>query len=254
MRADLVLCLSFFSRVPLPGSWFPARPRALAEAATMVPVAGALIGLVPAAILLLGAAIKLSALVTAALAIAGLVLITGALHEDGLADCADGFGGGVAADQKLAIMRDSRLGTFGACALTLVLLLRIGTLAGLIGHAPAMAAGIVVSVAALSRTAALVPALLLRPARAEGLGARMGRPSGTIFIRTLLIAGLAAIPLLFLEPIRTMLALGLAALATLSIVHLAARQIGGQTGDVAGAVQQAVETSMLIGFSIGLAN
>ena len=100
---------------------------------------------------------------------------TGALHEDGLADVADGFGGGATRARKLEIMRDSRIGAYGAIAIALALILRVGALAAALDGGFWRAALSLMLVAALSRAAALTPLALLPPARADGAGAAAGR-------------------------------------------------------------------------------
>ena len=114
-------------------------------------------------------------IVAAGLAIAALAASTGALHEDGLADVADGFGGGATRERKLEIMRDSRIGAFGATALALSLILRTGALAAALSAGLGFAAASLVLVSGVSRAGALFPLALLDPARSEGAGASAGR-------------------------------------------------------------------------------
>ena len=253
--ADLLIALRFLSRLPVPATDREAALGAggLAAAVIMVPVAGAIIGLGPAAMLVALAAWGVAPPVAGAAALAALVAVTGALHEDGLADCADGFGGGGTREHKLAIMRDSRLGTYGACALALSLVARAAALASLGTEGPAMAMAAIVATAALSRGLAMLPLVLLPPARVDGSGAASARPNsrrlagalalGMVFA---LLPALAGAPL-----IRVTLASGLALMAALALASLAHRQIGGQTGDVAGATQQVAEVTMLLVLSAG---
>ena len=130
---DLLACLRFFTRLPLPALPFDQSPHAppdMARIALMAPVAGAIIGAIAALALAIANLLGMPPLLGAALAIAALVIATGALHEDGLADVADGFGGGATRARKLEIMRDSRVGAYGAAALALALILRVAALAG----------------------------------------------------------------------------------------------------------------------------
>jgi adenosylcobinamide-GDP ribazoletransferase len=255
---DLVACLRFFSRLPLPALPFEASPHAppdIARLALMAPVAGAIIGAIAALALAIATALGLPPFVAAALAIAALVLATGALHEDGLADVADGFGGGATVAQKLDIMRDSRIGAFGAAALFLSLILRIAALTALAGHGLALGVGGLILAAAASRAFALLPLALLPPARADGLGvvaARL-RAGGASAAggAALLIAALLGLIVLGLG--HALLGFALAFAAALAMTSLARRQIGGQTGDVAGAAQQLAEIACLIGLLIGRA-
>jgi adenosylcobinamide-GDP ribazoletransferase len=248
--ADLVICLRFFSRLPLPASQREADlgPAALAQAVAGVPLAGAIIALLPGAVLLAAQGLALPSQLAAALAIATLVLVTGALHEDGLADCADGFGGGRTRERKLAIMRDSRIGTFGACAIGLALYLRVTALAVIASHAPWRAATTLVVAAAVSRTACLLPLVVLPPARTDGLGNSAGRPSPRRYAAAVILAfGLSA--LLWgagVDPARVGVADLAGAVSAVAFCALARRQIGGQTGDIAGATQQIVEIAMLL--------
>lgn len=243
---DFFACLGFFSRLPVPAR---AAVRPLAEATAMIPLAGAAIGCGPALVLLAASALGVPPILAGAFAVASLVATTGALHEDGLGDCADGFGGGATRERKLAIMRDSRIGTFAACAIALSLLIRVEALAHLAAHSPARAAGALIASAALSRAFCLWPLALLPPARGDGLGAGAGRPrAGDLALAFLIacaigaaLAGRAILP-----------AAAFAGVAALAVTGLAWRQIGGQTGDVAGAVQQVAEIACLTLFASAL--
>jgi adenosylcobinamide-GDP ribazoletransferase len=125
MRAAFV----FFSRVPVGG--FPYRPRDWHWALAHLPLVGVAVGCVSAGVFALAAGAGLPPLVTAALALAASVWLTGALHEDGLADSADGLGGGATRERALEIMKDSRIGSYGALALLLSTLIRAGSIAAL---------------------------------------------------------------------------------------------------------------------------
>src|SRR5208283_4375832 len=207
------------------------------------PVAGAVVGLVGAVALAAAEALGLPPFVAAALAVAALVAATGALHEDGLADVADGFGGGATREKKLEIMRDSRLGSYGALALALALMLRVAPLAALTERGLGLAIFALVCAGAVSRTAGLLPLLLSAPARRDGAGAAVPRPTGEATRLALILAGAASAPLLFagLSVSQVLGAEIAAALAAFAVTRLAERQIGGYTGDVLGAAQQAAE-------------
>jgi adenosylcobinamide-GDP ribazoletransferase len=173
--------------------------------------------------------------------IAGLAL-TGALHEDGLADTVDGFGGGHSCEQKLAIMRDSRHGTFGVIALVLSLGLR-GVVLGTIGDPIRVALSLI---AAHSASRGALPMLmhLLTPARDDGLAAAAGRPS--LVVATIAAVIAAAITLALLGPAVGAIAL-VADCAMLALAALLARrQIGGYTGDVLGFFEQIGEIVILL--------
>ncbi len=219
------------------------------------PLAGAIVGLVGSVALALAELLGLPPLLSAGLATAALVAATGALHEDGLADVADGFGGGATRARKLEIMRDSRIGAFGATALALALLIRVGALASALSHGFWSAAGALIVVAALSRGGALMPLALLDPARAEGAGAAAGRLQLQAFaaawgaaVVVAFIVGAAGIGLG-----RAVAGLIAGASGAAAMTALAGRQIGGQTGDVAGAAQQWAEIAGWCGLLIGAA-
>jgi adenosylcobinamide-GDP ribazoletransferase len=244
---DTLACLRFYSRLDAPivpssaELRFPAALRAL-------PVAGGIIGGCGAVALLFARAIGLPPSPAAVCAIAALVAVTGGLHEDGLADLADGFGGGATRHQKLDIMRDSRLGSYGGAALALALLARIAALAALTERGLWLAMFALVATGALSRVAGLAPLLLLPPARRDGAGAVVVRPDFAALRLALLLCGALAAPL-YLAGLSLPQILGAAAAATLAAIavsNLADRQIGGYTGDVLGGAQQAAEIACLL--------
>jgi adenosylcobinamide-GDP ribazoletransferase len=253
--SDLLACLRFYTGLPLPA--VEADPHTMPDfsrAAALVPIAGALIGLSGALVLTLAASLGLAPLAAATVAIGFLVLITGAMHEDGLADLCDGFGGGATAERKLEIMKDSRIGTYGAVALVLSLLLRVGTLAGLVAVDLRLATAVLIAAAAISRAAGLLPLVLLSPARTFGAGFAAARPSARAFGIAAALAFLCAcLPLLAGGTLPQIIAGYIVALlAAYGMTALARRQIGGHTGDVAGAAQQAAEIAILLVFSSGL--
>jgi adenosylcobinamide-GDP ribazoletransferase len=245
--ADLTDFLRFYSRLPVPAGRGAGMPD-FARAAWAAPVAGAIIGACGAAILLLARYAGLSPAPAAVCAIASLVIVTGALHEDGLADVADGFGGGATRERKLDIMRDSRLGAYGACALFLALLLRAAALAAMTEQGGVLAALALISAGAVSRVAGLAPMLTLAPARADGAGASAARPTGKALRAAIVIAALFSLaPALAGLPLRRIALADLAApLAAAYVAGLARRRIGGYTGDVLGAAQQAAEVGVLL--------
>lgn len=192
------------------------------------------------------AALGLPPAVAAWAAIGAGLLATGALHEDGLADFADGLGGGRDRESKLAIMRDSRIGSYGVLALLVALGARaacLGELAGAtgaIGAAGAAGAAAFVGLAALSRGCMIVAADGLKPARADGLGRGMAAPAGGW--RTWIGVALAVACAAPLGVPGLMAALAMA-VAAATLAWVAKRQIGGQTGDVLGAIQAVAETT-----------
>jgi adenosylcobinamide-GDP ribazoletransferase len=213
----------------------------LAASVTMFPVVGLLVGLFGALVYAAAATLGLPPLLAAVLAIAALAWATGAMHEDGLADLADGLGGATRA-QRLEIMRDPRVGSFGVIALLLALLARAGALAALAG--PAEVAAALVAAATWSR-ALLPPALLALPrARIDGLAAQAGRPHPARVAAAAAIAILTA--LMLLPPLVAVIAIVVAALAGAMPALMAFRRLGGITGDVLGAIQQVAEIAFLL--------
>jgi adenosylcobinamide-GDP ribazoletransferase len=243
-QRDVMLAYGFLTRLPVTIRQ-PAAPGELGRALRLAPLVGLVVGV-------LGALVGWIAIVglglppwpAAFLVLGTTIWITGALHEDGLADVADGWGGASERRRKLAIMRDSRIGTFGVLALILSVGLRAAALAALAALAgPEAITAVLIAAHSLSRGLLPPVMLMLVPARDEGLAATAGRPAVPDVLiglgLALLIAVLAAGAL--------GLGLGLAALAAAALTGLIAlRQIGGYTGDVLGAVQQAAEVAVLL--------
>lgn len=248
---DLAACLRFYSRLPAPARADSAAMPDFRRAARALPLAGAVIGACGGGALLLARLVGVPALPACVLAIAMLVAVTGALHEDGLADTADGFGGGATRERKLKIMRDSRLGTYGAAALVLALLLRVTALGALIERGAFLAALALIAAAAVSRTAGLLPLVSLAPARADGAGAASAKPgSDAVRMAAVLAVLLSLLPAFAGLSLGSIVFADLAALlAAAWVARLAERQIGGYTGDVLGAAQQAAEIAMLLALS-----
>lgn len=238
---DLRIASSFVTIVPVASSK-PAADGTIARATWALPVAGLLVGLAGAASYALASKLGLTAGIAALLALATTTAITGALHEDGLADTADGLGGGRTRERKLEIMRDSRIGTFGVCALIASFALRWSALASIAAPLQVGAALIAAHVAAR----AVLPAFMrfVPPARPDGLSARAGQPPiesvGAAALLGVIVLGIAV------GPLATLSAIILLALAAAFLAWLATRQIGGQTGDVLGAVEQTAEIIVLL--------
>jgi len=234
--ADIARATALLTRLPLGGDG--ERRGACAWAYPLAGLAVALIaGLGAWIVLCLG----LPALPAAGIALALGALVTGALHEDGLADTADGFWGGADPARRLEIMRDSRIGTYGVVALLLGFGLRWSALAMLFAEGAVFAP--LIAAAVLSR--AVLPGMLrlLPPARRDGLGAAQGVPpreavlagAGIAIVLALLTAGFCG------AIVGTALAIAVAAIAGMA----ARARIGGHTGDVLGATQQAAEIAVL---------
>ncbi|MGZ8367931.1 MAG: adenosylcobinamide-GDP ribazoletransferase [Rhodoplanes sp.] len=238
---DIKIAVLFLTRLPFAHA-APVEGADIARAGWAMPIAGALVGAIGAAVYWLAFRLGLAPLVCATLTVAATLGVTGCLHEDGLADTADGFGGGATRERKLAIMRDSRTGTYGACALVLSILLRVGSLAAL--AEPALVAPALIAAHVAARATLPIFMRLTPPARADGLSAGAGRPSLGAAVTAGLI-GAAALALAL--PVTTAF-IGMMALAAAigCIAWISNRQIGGQTGDVAGALEQAGESLVLL--------
>lgn len=255
---DVAAAIAFFSRMPTGGGVSHAaedHTRPLAEAVRALPVAALAIALPAAIAMWFVAALGLSPLVAATVGVATVAATTGALHEDGLADVADGFWGGRDKAHALEIMRDSRIGTYGTLAVVFAALLRVALLAEAIGAAgPLAAAGLLLATAAVSRTVLLYPWVALPPARRDGLAAHFGAPRLPVF-RVAVLTGLA-IALVLAGTVNlsgTLVGILAAAGAGSAVARLADRKIGGHTGDVLGATQQLAEIAFLGGVLIFLA-
>jgi adenosylcobinamide-GDP ribazoletransferase len=238
---ELKASIAFCTRLPFARAT-PEAARALGQAAWAFPVVGIVVGLVGAVTYVLAHRLGVPTWPAAALSVAATLVVTGALHEDGLADTVDGFGGGGTRQQKLDIMRDSRTGAYGVCALVLSLLLRIGALASF-ADAPGIIWALLASHGAARAT---MPALmwLLPPARSDGLSYEAGQPTGESMAAA---AAIALVILLFcLHPARGVIAAVFLIAATALVAWLSARQIDGQTGDVVGALEQVGEIVVLL--------
>ncbi|MBZ9797978.1 adenosylcobinamide-GDP ribazoletransferase [Mesorhizobium sp. ES1-4] len=242
---DIALCLVFFTRLPLPV--FDFRGRDLAAAIWAAPIAGLVVGLIGAIVFATAERFGLAMGPSAALALVATVLTTGCLHEDGLSDVADGFGGGKSRGRKLEIMRDSRIGAYGAMALALSLLIRWSALSQVVEPTQALFALLAAHAASRGVLGGLMH--LLPPARSDGLSANAGTVS-----RETAVAGtvLGAIPLLLLGPGGAIAALILLGLLFAAFHALCLNQIDGQTGDTVGALQQLSEIAVLLVASVAL--
>ncbi len=239
-----LLALQFLTRLPLPAelAWSADR---FSRTPRWYPAVGALVGGLQA-VFWFGAAMVFPPTIAAILTVASALLLTGAFHEDGFADAVDGLGGGTTREHVLEIMRDSRIGTYGAAALGLALALKIACLAVL----PAAAVpAVLIATEAASRAASVEVIATGRYLRDSGIakpvangldadGLRLARAS----------AGLALLPALLVLPATA----SAAALVGLLLGYAATRRaferrLGGYTGDCLGAVQQAA----LLGFLLG---
>ncbi len=242
-RAALVLLTRFPSGAGAENIPFDYR-----RAARMFPLVGVVVGAIGGIILVLGGVFGVPALVTAGLVVAATVALTGALHEDGFADTADGFGGGGTTTRKLEIMDDSRIGTFGAVAVTLSILLRVAALAALIPAGGFRAAAALIAAEAVSRGGMVQLWHDLPPARPGGLADRAGPPDDRA--ARVAVAVSALVVVMFIVPTFGLWAALSGCAAVIGVgfgcAALFINQIGGQTGDALGASQQCMAIGLLV--------
>lgn len=238
----LICAIQFLTRVPTP--WLATfEPGWITRSARYFPLVGQGVGAASALVLVLAERVW-SPPVAAVLAIAVGVLITGAFHEDGLADTADGLGGGQTAERRLEIMKDSRIGTYGACALVLTLALKAAVLA----MTPvATAAVMLLSAHGLGRAAAVVVMRATPYAPSGEAGKWKPVPDGVQTSEVLIALVIASWPLALLPLDAALAGLALGSALTVALALLARRLIGGHTGDVLGAVEQVFEVGFLLG-------
>lgn len=240
---DLALALVWLTRLPM-GRWLGRSPPPLAAAVWAFPVVGLVAGSVAAAVLALAVWLGLPLAASVVLAMLGQIWLTGALHEDGLADYADGCG---ARDRNraLEIMRDSRIGTYGVLALIGTVALRGTALVALAQASVADACLALIAAGVLSRAGMAAALAWMPPARRDGLGQGAGRVEPARLAVALSIAVLTA---LACDAIPAALA---CAAAQFWLARAARRRLGGQTGDVLGAIQQVGEVAVLLVLATG---
>ena len=248
LLADIVMGVRFFSRYPLPG--FAHEAPSFNRMAPALGFTGVVLGFIPAAFLVVLAFLGLPPLVAAGMSVAVYVVSTGAMAEDALADSADGLFGGNSIADRLEILRDSRHGTYGVTALVLFLLIRVGILAAAISLSPWIAACLWVGATTLARSGALWLARSLPPARRDGSGATAGVMGLVPFAAGLGISMLMVFILVGPFAGWWGLALALCVSAALAVgwEKLCKKLVGGQTGDLIGALQALLEIALLTTF------
>jgi len=242
---DLQICLGFLTRIPVPGGPAVNNP-SLAEASRFFPVIGILLAAISVFVLVGAQTLGLPHAAAILLALLSITLISGGLHEDGLADTADGLGGGYDKERSLEIMSDSRIGSFGVLALIFCVGLKWVSLGSLPEHGAALTL-----FGAIVASRGLLPIFMryVPPAKEDGLSAGAGQPS---FDRVAVSAGISLLVVYFVFGFW----LGLVAIiATIVVTGLFAwwvtRKIGGQTGDILGAVQQISEVCFILAAASG---
>ena len=243
--------LQFFTRIPVP-RWVGHTAEQLNQAARYFPLVGALVGVVAGLVLWLGVQIfPLS--VALVLSMAASIWLTGAFHEDGLSDYADGMGGAYTREKILAIMKDSRVGAYGVIALILALLLKYEALLALASRYPLLQlCAMLVAAHALSRLLALGVMWRLpyvreeESARAKPLAQQLSVASAVIALLT----GALALTLLYFCGVKLLNIISMLFISLVLLLLLARqmhKQLGGYTGDCLGAVQQITEVGLYLG-------
>jgi adenosylcobinamide-GDP ribazoletransferase len=254
---DYLLAVQFFTRIPITGrlaEWVGYSPEQLRASAAHFPGVGLLVGAVAAGVFTGVQALlpesTFAPLLAAALSTVATVLLTGGFHEDGLADVADGLGGSYDRERALEIMKDSRVGAFGALALVLALLCKVALLAGW-AIAAALVLGHVVSRG--------LPLLLIRWLPHVGdTATSKSKPLADSISSSALWMAFAwcfmplALGLLALEAINLIVACTCAVLALLWMARLFRRRLQGFTGDCLGATQQVCEIAFYFGLAATL--
>lgn len=256
-----LLALQFFTRIPITGAlarWVGFSPAMLRESAGHFPGVGWVVGACGAAVFGLGLVLltgEAGALAAALLCVIATIWLTGAFHEDGLADVADGLGGSPDRARALEIMKDSRIGAFGAIALLLAIGLKVALLATIAGQDELAAAGAVLAAHVLSRYA---PLFVMRALPYVGGEGGKAKPLADAISGSSLAAATAwslpAVALLFaLQPLANALAAGLLAAAVTGwLIHRFGQRLAGFTGDCLGATQQVCELALYLGLAVQL--
>jgi len=245
---DLLMGIRFFSRLPTGNA--PHRRPNLTRMALALPFASLAIGIGPVLVLLGLEWLNVPHYFAAALAVAAMVAVTGGMAEDALADALDGLFGGHDVEARLAIMKDSRHGTYGVCAIALLLALRIAAI-GAIAN-PLEAAGVWLAATVMARSGALWLTVALPAARTGGAAAAAGQVSRQAFgIGAVFMVVLSFVLAAFAVSVAGLVvAYALGALVVWGWVTLCRRLIGGQTGDLIGALMALVEVAVLTGFMV----
>jgi adenosylcobinamide-GDP ribazoletransferase len=251
LPGDLVHAIRFLTVVRMPDRGDAMSPDWLARAMKYFPLVGVGIGFTSALVLLVANEFW-SPEISALLAVTASIVLTSALHEDGLADTADAFGGGWTAEKRLAIMKDSRIGTYGALALGIGVLLRVTAVADL-----PMWAGPTALIAAHAAARA-APAFVFNHLSYAGDTAAMKVSYADAHVRpgeirfALMVVVLAALPLAGVSLEAALVGWVCGALPAWSLARWSRRLIGGYTGDVLGAVEQVFEIGFLLGVAAAL--
>ncbi len=241
---DPLVALALLTRLPLPALPDAAFERQ-AQASWAYPLVGVIVGTISAVIAGIALSVGLPAWIAAGLALTAQIITTGAMHEDGLADTADGFWGGWTVERRLEIMKDSNIGTYGVLALVLSVGLRWAALSVVMSHS----VWTLIAVGVASRMG--LPALMsvLPRVRPGGLSDRVGEPPTP----SVLVSGFIGLVLVgVLLGAEVAVAVLATILAVWSCGAIARKKVGGQTGDVLGATQQITELACLLALAASL--
>ncbi len=235
---DILAAFSLLTRLPVPVDHARAGTRA-GIAVWAYPLVGAVVGMLGAASGYLALWLGVNPAMAAILAIAVAALITGALHEDGIADCADGLGGGYTPARRLEIMKDSRVGAFGVTALILVLGARWSGTEALL---PQTTLPVFAAIGAASRLPMVLAMVAMPLAQSGGMAASVGKPPLLAVSIALLISLLICIAAFGISGVLLVL---VGTVAAAPLWYAAQRTIGGYSGDVLGGSQQLAEVAAL---------
>jgi adenosylcobinamide-GDP ribazoletransferase len=247
---DFVMGMRFYSRFPMGER--PHETPSLSRMAPAVPFASLAIGFLPALVMMGLCWATAPAFFAAAIGVGLMVVLTGAMSEDALADAADGLFGGATVERRLEIMRDSRHGTYGVVAIVLYLVIRIAAFGSIAAVNPLAAGALMLAASMLGRTGALWLSVELPAAREGGASASAGRVTRHAFA----IGAALAVVLTFVlaGPFTTVVGVGLALLAAagtaMAWVWACRSLVGGQTGDLIGALGALIEVAALTAFAI----
>lgn len=240
MIQKFLIVLSFFTRIPVGKRNFSSLT--LADLVAFFPIAGAIIGLLDGGFYLVMLKFGLSASISAWLTVIFHLLLTGGLHEDGLADTADGLASGRNREQKLAIMHDSRIGSYGVIALVTIISLRANIIASFDNSLQILPIFIVTAACSRSLLAVFMRSVVY--ARSDGLAVEAGKPA---LAQTTIAISLGVCSLLLLGKI-AVISMAIFALIIIYIIirWIVIKNFGGITGDTLGAAQQISEIALLI--------
>jgi adenosylcobinamide-GDP ribazoletransferase len=250
---DIARATGFLSRLQMPARHFDGHDGSLTRASGMFPAAGLIIGLCPGLLVLMLSMLNANAALTAIVALVCLIGVTGALHEDGLADSADAFGARGGREHMLEIMKDSRIGTYGVLVLIISFALRAVSLTIILSVLGGWSTFLMLlAVAAASRAAMVWHWNALPPARQNGVAASVGAPDDNARTVALVSGAILFIALVTLTSglVPALLGLALLAAAASQWTSIVRAKLNGHTGDTIGATQQITETVCLTALAL----